>query len=1106
MSNLPIPQCPTAETLALFANGDLDDQTRNDVLAHIEHCNDCMAAVLSANAYLEEERERQEPKENVFREANEKIHTSPRWWMAVAAAIVIAIIAVPFLRQRDPIERLAALAPRSERGTEARLSGGFAWAPYRGPMRSTDAAVNAAALKLGGVAGDVIDRAGRDRSAEAQHAAGVAMVLVEKPEEAVARLEDAAKTSHDAKTFSDLAAARYAAAVQLGRASLYPTALAAADAALHIDPHLPEALFNRALILEHLGLTDEAKRAWQNYLQADPSSPWATEARSHIAAIPASTHSSQFEKDRPLLERAAERGDTVAVRRYVDAHREYARRYAERECLARWAESLPHNDSAEAVRWLSLARRIGDALFEVSGEAMLRDDVRAIDAAAPAGKQAIANAHILFRNGRVASNLGRRADAEHDLQRSADAFETAHDPMALLARHFAISARLVAMNDTATARAALESELAMANTHPEYISFGGYVRWELGRALGADGDWSASAATFAEGVAMFHRGGEQASEGFMETNLAFALTALGHNDDAWLARTRAFSALSAEGDDPQRLATSIALAANAELAVGHREAALALVTAEAAIVPDAARPQLSINGLITRVLIQSMNGDQAGASQTVRRAVVLAEAATDEQLRANWTAKVGIAAGAVLVERNPRAAAALLTRSIDFYAAHAMPGALLDPLLLRSRCAVRVGDAPSAMRDLERGISIVESYPTGLPDTAAGWGVLDAQHALFSDAIRLSLERGDKAAAFAFAERSHGAPTTIAALQHRLAGTGTAVLEIVVLPEELITFAVASNDAVVVRLPANPETLAALADESLSESGTIAAARLYEELIRPAEGLVNHARGVVIVPDPRLATVPFAALYDSAHGRYLIERLTVSVASSAGSLQPGETRTAAPMIAAVTLPSGGTESRELPEAGSEVNEVASLYARAMAIPSAAATFAQFRTTAAGADIIHIAGHTERQQGGGEQGLLFASASGKLERVTWKTVVASPVPNRGVVVLAACETLRPPPSTATHTLSLGAAFSAAGAIDVVGTLTPVGDRDARLLFRALHRQLASGVGPAEALRITQQDAIAYEKTNGGHRSWRAIELLTRHIAMPAARKELSSWGS
>ena len=74
---------------------------------------------------------------------------------------------------------------------------------------------------------------------------------------------------------------------------------------------------------------------------------------------------------------------------------------------------------------------------------------------------------------------------------------------------------------------------------------------------------------------------------------------------------------------------------------------------------------------------------------------------------------------------------------------------------------------------------------------AAGWSVLDAEHALFTAAIRLSIDRGDKAGAFAFAERSHGAHTTIPDLQHRLAGSGTAVLEFAALPPEQIPTIVA---------------------------------------------------------------------------------------------------------------------------------------------------------------------------------------------------------------------------------------------------------------------------------------------------------------------------
>jgi tetratricopeptide (TPR) repeat protein len=273
-SNTP---CPTDETLAQFASGNIDDPTRNIVLAHIETCSECMAAVLSANAYLEEER------------SAHRGWAESRWWMsAVAAAIVIAIISFPLFRgHNDPIARLVALAPVSGRQVEPRLSGGFAWAPYHGPMRATNAATDTAGLKLGGAAGDAIERAQRDHSEEAQRAAAVALVLIDRPSDAINRLQTiAAQSPGDARAWNDLAAARYAAATQLQRPSLLPEALAAADRAVAADPKSAEALFNRALILEHMSRAAEARKAWLRYLEIDNASSWATEARAHLRELP----------------------------------------------------------------------------------------------------------------------------------------------------------------------------------------------------------------------------------------------------------------------------------------------------------------------------------------------------------------------------------------------------------------------------------------------------------------------------------------------------------------------------------------------------------------------------------------------------------------------------------------------------------------------------------------------------------------------------------------------------------------------------------------------------------------------------------------------------
>ena len=74
------------------------------------------------------------------------------------------------------------------------------------------------------------------------------------------------------------------------------------------------------------------------------------------------------------------------------------------------------------------------------------------------------------------------------------------------------------------------------------------------------------------------------------------------------------------------------------------------------------------------------------------------------------------------------------------------------------------------------------------------------------------------------------------------------------------------------------------------------------------------------------------------------------------------------------------------------------------------------------------------------------------------------------------------------LSLGDAFLAAGAGDVIGTLDVIADDDAYDLFLAIHRQLAAGARADEAVRTAQLQAM----TSGGNAHWQAVAVLTRHI--------------
>jgi CHAT domain-containing protein len=85
---------------------------------------------------------------------------------------------------------------------------------------------------------------------------------------------------------SDLAAAAYTASLERGGDPARLTeALAASEKALQLDAQFLEALFNRALILERLGLGRQAREAWDRYLSADPRSNWAAEAKRHRGTL-----------------------------------------------------------------------------------------------------------------------------------------------------------------------------------------------------------------------------------------------------------------------------------------------------------------------------------------------------------------------------------------------------------------------------------------------------------------------------------------------------------------------------------------------------------------------------------------------------------------------------------------------------------------------------------------------------------------------------------------------------------------------------------------------------------------------------------------------------
>jgi tetratricopeptide (TPR) repeat protein len=1018
--------CPDAETLAAFADGKLPRQERAAVLAHVADCEDCSAAV---GAIAE-----------VHRESQPATAARRGWWLAAAAVLVLGFIGITFWRNRPAsgLDEVIALMPATSRPADARLSGAFGWAPYRGAMRASEGEDDSRRMRLIGAAGEVVDRAARDASADAQQDAGIALVVADQPLQAIERLRAAVqKDPDDAGAWSDLAAAQSAAALRHGRQSLLPEALASADRALRIDPRLAVALFNRAVILERLGLPREARKAWDAYLAVDSTSPWAEEAR--------------------------RRRDSAQPSAAIDRRR--TRAYAEVEHLAEWGAAVLANDGATAQQALATARSIGEEL-RTKSEDLLIDAVRAIETTT--SRAQLAEAHLTYRRGRMAYSRQRLGEAEVDLTRAAAGFAAARSPLALMARYYAANVRFD-RNDVAGARAALEPLLTEALAHPRYTTLTAMVRWELALCLMVDGDWSGALPLLRDSRAAFEQLGERSHHGFVESLLADTLTSLGRPDEAWAARSRAFLALSTDGRG-ERLPNSLKSAAQMELRSGRPETARALLALEGAAARTLDDRMVATDSLIRATLVNTALGDRDAAGRALRDASAAAATIVDPSLAALARSHLQLATAATLLASDPDAARQTLTAAIESYEANKRAVFLPECYLLRARAALQRGDRNAAMTDLERGIALLERAPVR-EGAVVGTGVLDAGVALFDEAIRLSLDAGKVDEAFRYIERSRTQlgerRAGTADLQKRLAGTAAAVLQIASLPNELIAICVTANGVEIARHPMRREQLETLSRETL-----------YDLLIRPFA--LAQARQLIVVADPRLEQVPFAALYDKASRRYLIEKLPVSMAMSASALETSSNVARSPLLA-VGLPTG--DAAALPESARELAAIAALHGSAETLDPQQASFDAFVGAAQRAGVIHLAGHTQRQPGDGSPALPFANG-----RIAAGTIARQRLEGAPVVVLAACETLRRPQSANIRALTLGAGFLAAGASDVVGTLAPIADGDAREVFEAVHRRLARGESAGEAVRGAQLEALGRRDP-----SWHIVAALTRRIA-------------
>jgi CHAT domain-containing protein len=997
-----------------------------------------------------------------------------------------------------PELRDLATAVGGRRPFEPRLTGNFAHADYAAdaPTRSAAPAATDAPLDLRIAAIALEKRAQESTDAFSVNAFGIAQLFTGRTAPAVATLERAMRLApRDARLSSDVAAGYLVRARETNQIEDVARAVGHAKQAADLDPRLAEARFNLALSLEHLSLRHEAMRAWQAYLDLDPRSAWAREARARIERL-SETPEARWEKQRREIIAAGERGDEASIRVATQQNLDTAYEYVENELIPAWADAWLAGDREKSAKNLRLARLFGQALADGVGERMPVDAALAIERAV--GDQARANAlargHQIFRDARALYDQDRIADSTAAFEKAGRELAVGHSSFVAWTRlQKAISHYYQSEFDESVA---LLRDLVSIHTRNSHIRLAARARWMTGLIQAMRGHADDSLESYRHALAGFELVGSEADVARMHSTIADNLEAVGDLRAAW-AHARGALVSVAVLQQARRREAILAAAAKIARRATFLHAAVFL---QSEVVADAQRAGLAVavvQGSLDRAEVHGLLGDEQRAAQDIAQAHEWLTRVPDKALEGRLRAETLLAQGQTLLQTAPAKALTTLRTSLAYFRQSGMEVRLPRVNLAIGRAQLLVGERRGAEQTFLEGIRALEAQRARLPKGQLRLGYYEQPWNLFEEMVKLqAASPANLPSAFLYAERfrardlaetsSRSGPPPVVdptSLAKRLQAR-TTVLYYVTLDDRLLLCVLRPTKVDFVEQTGASSALeeevstyrASLerGDRREIERGGV---RLYDRLIRPALPLLTTGDVLVIIPDGILHALPFATLKNQQTGRYLLEEHPIHVAPSATMFERTSARlrranTASANVVVFANPElADSDAAGLPDlsrAEAEASDIAALYTNATVLTGRNATKRAFLDNAGRFRIVHFAGHAlANEQYALLSRLLLARddprESGSLFA---HEILDLNLDTADLVVLAACRTGAGAIKKGEGPLSLARPFLAAGVPSVVATLWDVSDEASRALFAAFYRNLRGGSEPVIALRDAQ----------------------------------------
>jgi CHAT domain-containing protein/tetratricopeptide (TPR) repeat protein len=340
----------------------------------------------------------------------------------VVFALVLSAGAWRLLAKRSAVDQgIAALnrAYRSWRPLEARISG-FDYAPLAqtrgGGQDAGDYVGRERAERL------LLDAFSEDSGPAARHALGRLYLTRKEFGKAVDQFTRALEaTPQNAPLHND----QGVALMSMGEAATAETEsheeveqLAAAlehfNHALALDPSLPDAVFNRALLYQRMLLPQQARDEWQRYLKQDSTSHWAGEARRNLQRME-EVRQQPLQTPAKLLEalgQARRRGDDNLAWDIINQHRDRIGSLVIPELLDNYLSAISERETGASVQLLETLSYAGALEERFTGDRFIGDLAAFYRRNASARQADLTKARGWLKSGQKQFDLANTEDAK----------------------------------------------------------------------------------------------------------------------------------------------------------------------------------------------------------------------------------------------------------------------------------------------------------------------------------------------------------------------------------------------------------------------------------------------------------------------------------------------------------------------------------------------------------------------------------------------------------------------------------------------------------------------------------------------------------------------